>query len=101
MAPARQYVQKPLKVDAEQYFARSTIRRSPASCKRYLPYDPFPDGRPHAHVESTGVLGGCTYTDLLVLGNHYHPEWLLRTSSRSRNSRIGSASSRRPREGEP
>jgi hypothetical protein len=70
MAP-RQYVEKPLKVQAEQYLA-ATVPPIEGVCT--IAHDPFPDGAPHAHVYSTGarVLHD---TDVLVW-NYYHPDRL-------------------------
>jgi hypothetical protein len=70
MAP-RQYVEKPLKVQAEQYLAAT---QPPIVGVCTLEHDPFPDGTPHAHVESTGARL-LHDTDMLVW-NHYHRERL-------------------------
>lgn len=67
MAP-RQYVEKPLKVQAEQYLATDD---PPIVGVCTIPHDPFPDGTPHAHVVSTGARL-LHDTDVLVW-SHYRP----------------------------
>ena len=67
----RQYVEKPLKVQAEQYLVAT---QPPIVGVCVIPHDPFPDGTPHAHVESTGARL-LHDTDVLVW-NHYHRERL-------------------------
>ena len=61
MAP-RQYVQKPFKVLAEQY---RTATQPPIAGVCTIAHDPFPDGAPHAHVESTGARA-LHDTDMIV-----------------------------------
>ena len=51
MAP-RQFVEKPFKVLAEQYF---TATQPPIAGVCTIAHAPFLDGAPHAHVESTGA----------------------------------------------
>jgi hypothetical protein len=48
----RQYTEKPYKVLAEQYLVATS---PPIEGVCTLQHDPFPDGTPHAHVESTGA----------------------------------------------
>ncbi len=70
MAP-RQYVEKPLKVQAEQYLV-STSPPIEGVCLEA--HDVFPDGRPHAHIANVGARE-LHDTDMLVW-NHYHPDRL-------------------------
>jgi hypothetical protein len=58
----RQFVEKPFKVLAEQYLVAT---QPPIVGVCTIAHDPFPDGAPHAHVESTGARA-LHDTDVLV-----------------------------------
>lgn len=70
MAP-RLFTERPYKVQAEQYHAAT---QPPIVGVCTIEHAPFPNGEPHAHVESTGARA-LHDTDVLVW-NHYHPERL-------------------------
>lgn len=71
MAP-RQFVEKPLKVLAEQYLVAT---QPPIVGVCTLQHDVFPDGRPHAHITNFGARE-LHDTDMLVW-SHYDADVLL------------------------
>jgi hypothetical protein len=58
----RQYVEKPLKVQAEQYLAAAS---PPAAGVCTEPHPPFLDGQPHVHVAGAGPTAVYD-TDMIV-----------------------------------